>query len=464
MERKIPLWVLLLTCLIFINITVLFGWAVYNISNGGEKLRRFEVVILSIARFPDLVYHSFKELTAQTPLIVENRFPEYDGFKLNGVIQEGAVNDSGYLLLSAYDGNEKQSDIKLIRLHDQKVLHEWIPNVSDLARSHSYIADPPIVENELTKFRFEVGHPFPLEDGGVIFHNFEGPIYKIDACSRIVWVNNQHFHHSIERGPHGNFWVPTVVKSSSFSFDQPGQYRNDAIAKLSPDGTILFEKSVSAILEENGYRGLLYGTGPYEDDLTHLNEIQPATTTSPYWEKGDLLISLRNRSTVFIYRPSTDRIIWLKTGPWLNQHNPQFVGTSGISVFGNDAIRPIEGEYAFVYGQSNIYLYNFADNTVSTPYSGILKELSVSAATGGRQKILENGDAFVEDSGNQRLLRISPRKLIWAYMPKLDDRRVGVVSWSRYLNEAEANKVLPALERTQCRPGVYQAERTTGAY
>ena len=47
--------------------------------------------------------------------------------------------------------------------------------------------------------------------------------------------------------------------------------------------------------------------------------------------KNDLVISLRNLSTILVYRPST-KIKWLKTGPWINNHDAQYLG-DGIFQF-----------------------------------------------------------------------------------------------------------------------------------
>ena len=48
---------------------------------------------------------------------------------------------------------------------------------------------------------------FATEDGGLIFQS-ESPLVKIDACSRLVWINDEDlFHHTIERDDSGMFWV-----------------------------------------------------------------------------------------------------------------------------------------------------------------------------------------------------------------------------------------------------------------
>jgi hypothetical protein len=448
MGKKIPLWVLLLVVFLGVNFTVLFGWAVYHTYEGGEKLGKLGPVILVIAKFPSLVKEVFFEAPGRSSLLIDNRFPEIDGFKKNGVPQAGAISDSGYLLLSAYDNSKKQSTVKLIRISDQQVVQEWVPNILLLAK-HPKPGNPTIIVNDLSTSRVRIGHPFLLNNGSLIFHNLDGPLFNIDFCSNINWTIDQQFHHSIEQDRDGNFWVSSVIEPASYDKMKFIGYRDDAIAKVSPDGRVLFKKSVSKILEENGYRGLLFGAGPYENDSIHLNEIQPALYSTEYWLTGDLLLSIRNRSTIFIYRPDTNKIIWLKTGPWLNQHDPDFLGESKISLFGNDVIRD-KGRLVFVNGQNNIYLFDFKDRSVSTPYSDVLRKLDVRTPTQGRQKVFKNGDLFVEESDYGRILRVSPTKEVWEFVVRVDNQTAGMISWSRYLTSEEVKVVLPLLEGLNC--------------
>jgi hypothetical protein len=309
----------------------------------------------------------------------------------------------------------------------------------------------------MTPTSFGIVHPLILNDGGIVF-NVGGPLFKINACSKIEWKIDGVFHHSIERDPEGNFWVPSVIEPSSYDTVKFVNYRDDAIAKVSSRGEVLFKKSVSKILEENGYRGLLFGAGPYDDDAIHLNEIKPAFYSTRYWKRGDLLLSLRHRSTVFIYRPSTNKIIWLKTGPWLNQHDADFIGQSKISVFGNDVLsymsKPFIGAMRDINQlfdrHNNIYLFDFADGKISTPYSDVLKQLDVRTLTNGRQDILDNGDVFVEETNYGRILRLSPKKVIWEFTVKIDDATTGALNWSRFLTKDEVKNVLPVLRKTSC--------------
>ena len=176
---------------------------------------------------------------------------------------------------------------------------------------------------------------------------------------------------------------------------------------------------------------------------------------SKKWEKskklfevGDLFISIKNKSTVFLYRPQTNKILWLKTGPWLNQHDVNILNQSQISVFNNNVISTSSD--AKKNGNNNVYIFDFEKSTVLSPYDSILKELDVMTWTEGRSKILENGDVFVEETNNGRLLRVSADTTKWEFTATIDSNYVGLMSWSRYLTYNEIKDVLPILENSEC--------------
>jgi hypothetical protein len=453
MEKRIPVWVLALVVFTGANLAVIFGWFVRHVSEGGEKLGSLGPIVMAVARFPSHVKNALHELLSRSPLLIDDRFPRIDGFRKDGVPQEGAARDDGYLLLSAYDARRQQSTVKLIRIRDEKVLHEWVPDIGKLAASHG-TRSADFDAGNMSPRRYRIANPVLTEDGGIVFHDV-GPLFKIGACSNLEWVVNGVFHHSVERDADGNFWVPSFVEPGPAARTKFPPFRDEAITQVSPDGRVLLSRSVSAILERAGQRGLMYGTRlfgnrSYEYDALHLNDIQPALYSSPYWEKGDLLLSIRNLSTVLLYRPGTDNIVWLKTGPWLHQHDVDFVGNSRISVYGNDVVRKLDGREVLFDGHNSSYLLDLASAAVSSPYAGVLGRAEVRTLTEGRQDVLEGGDIFVEETNYGRLLRVSPRAVVWEFVVRVDDRTLAISTWSRYLSKERAEKILPALERAAC--------------
>ena len=434
MNKKISLWIVLLIVWAFLLITLTFGWAVGYIHEGGHLITgRAKVAILAVARFPTMVDLSIKQLTSPPPLILKDRYPTVNGLKLN----EKSYADSNYILLSAYDKEAGNSSIRLIRLSDQKILYRWAPGISEIIKARDH--NRPLAEAS-TKRNIVFWHPLLLEDGSVVFNTEDRSLIRINKNSEITWSLDGKFHHSQERDSEGNIWASSVVEKNSDYINRFfEEYRDDALAKVSPKGILLYKKSITQILLENGYRGLLFGIGPMEKDPLHLNDIQPALTSTAYWKKGDLLVSIRNKSTVFLYRPSTNKILWLQTGPWLNQHDADFIDNSRIAIFGNNIIR--NKNYDFIDGHNEVYVFDFKTLKLETPYTVFLKAAKVKTMTGGRSEILPNGDVFIEETDFGRMLRGNTDKTIWQFVERIDEKSAAVLGWSRIIQPDEFKKL-----------------------
>ncbi|MEI8366597.1 MAG: arylsulfotransferase family protein [Parachlamydiaceae bacterium] len=414
-------------------VTLFFGWSVRHVFLGNYRLGAFGRAMVSVAAFPSLAKEVVLKITAGNVscLVIEDRFPLLDGFKKSGKLQAGVLDDKGYLLLSSYDNVNKQSTVQLLRIHDQHIMKEWTPDIDViLAR----------VKIKIRQSNARILHPLLLQDGGLAFSL--DSLVKIGTTSSVEWVSNCTSSHSVEQDADGNIWICSRMKPSSF--EGVLSHLDDAIAQISLDGNVLFKKSVAKILYENGYCGLLAGgfRGRPEEDPIHLNQVQPALTDSTYWKKGDLLLSMKHRSTIALYRPSTDKIIWLKTGPWMNQHCVEFVSDHEISVFGNNVISDAKGE-VLMDGHNIVYRYDFANGLVSTPYDKGMVSLNVCTISSGRSKVLLNGDVFIEETNNGRLLRLAPDRARWEFVRRVDNNHLSMPGWSRYLTEEQVRHVFP---------------------
>lgn len=430
MNKKIPLWLVLLIVWVFAIITLMFGWSVGYIHEGGHLISgKPRSIILSIAKFPTLVDAGIKQLFAPMPVIIRDRYPDIDGLKLN----DKNYSDSNYILLSAYDKDAGHTGFKLIRLSDQKVLKRWVPEIKEIMKLRD--KGRPVSETS-NKGNIVLWNPLLAANGSIIFNTEDRSLIKIGKDSKVQWSLQGIFHHSQEFDANGNIWASSVMgKKSGLLRRFFDDYRDDALALVSPEGKLLFQKSVTDILLENGYRGLLFGIGPMERDPLHLNDIQPALSTTEYWQKGDLMVSIRNKSTVFLYRPSTNKILWLQTGPWLNQHDVNFIGDSRISIFGNNIIR--NKNYDFIDGHNEVYIFDFKTNELKTPYTVFLKNAKVKTMTGGRSEVLPNGDIFIEETDFGRMLRGNTTTILWQYVERVDERSAAILGWSRIISPAE---------------------------
>ncbi len=442
LEKKVSLYLVMLLLFISIIGSVLFGASVRHALLAPEsRLGGFGEALLKIAEFPALVKDIFIE-KVKNQHIKNGRFDNLDGFKKDGKLPEGVLADDGYLLLSSYADEKSQASVQLIQINTQKTLHEWLPDIDALnnilseERSADFIA----------KSSFRLMHPLPQKDGSLVFNSGSG-LYGMDLCAENSLFVDDIFHHSNELDHEGNIWTPSVV--SPHSFEKLGNFRDDSITKISASGEVLFKKSIAEILVENGYRGLLAASGTAgqtNEDPIHINDIQPALTDSEFWRKGDLLLSLRHRSTVMLYRPSTNKILWLKTGTWMNQHDMNFVDNHTISVFGNNTMF---GE--LLDGHNSVYFYDFKTDQVSEPYREIMQQMEVQTLTEGRGTPLADGDLFIDESNNGRILRVSADEVKWEYVRRIDKETIALSSWSRYLTSQEAKPIIEQLRNNSCK-------------
>ena len=438
MFKKIEIWILYLVVLLGIPISIGFGVLVRQELAGTFKLGRISKTALFLAEIPA----NIKKILI-SDLIVEDRFPDLDGFNGTPNLSES------YLLLSRYDGNLKEGIVELVDLSNFKVLHTWNPDIDEFNRSIEKVGEFKFLNRDFNNSRYLLFHPLLTNDGGLIFN--EGPLRKIDACSNLIFQNiNNRFHHSLEKDVDGNLWVPSylfpqslpIKKVGSNTIDEEGYY-DDAIVKLSANGEIIYEKSVSQIFIDNGLEYLLFAIGDadFTKDPIHLNDIQPVNFDGEFWKKGDVFLSLRNQSMVLLYRPSSNKIIWKGTGPFFHQHDVDILNENKISVFNNSSKNFAYGE--IVDENNEVIIYNFKTNKFSNYLDESLIKNDARTITDGRSEILHNGDLYVEETNYGRILYFnSDGTLRWTYINRAGNGNNYVVSWSRILyNDADLELV-----------------------
>ena len=436
---------------IFIAVAGLFFYSVllsalvrniYLNKDDGERWGIIATPVKFMAEIPALAKQSLKpgEFKVKNTVNV-------DGVVLN--VDKSEIEAYPNLLVSYKDKRFGQK-FELINLKNGASIKRWEPD-NELLFSESH--------NELNPLRQVKGsdlyflHAFLEPDSSLILNSqLTSLLVKLDKNSNITWLkNDKRYHHTIEKDHEGNLLVCTrPFFSGEYDFLSMNyeKYKSilmdDEIAVVDPrTGENLFNKSVLQILLENGYERLLLGKGQFTSDPIHLNDIEPALTDSEYWKKGDLLISCRNLSTVFLYRPSTNKILWLKRGPWYNQHDVDFHDNNKIVVFGNDVIREesttdgkITKQNLFFSNKrpnNDVYIYNFEKDTVVTPYSRLMKTEQIQTYTSGRCDILPNGDVFVEDTNNGRIIFGDSINKKIEYVKRIDEEHVSSMFWSRLI-------------------------------
>ncbi len=437
---------------IFITVVGLFFFSVllsssvrnvYLSEDGGVgRLGFLTVPIKFMAEIPS----NFKKLVSLPEFYVANSESE-DGFNY---LSKHSLEQYPKLLVS-YKDEEFGQKFDLLKIQNGDLIKRWSPN-NQMLYTAAY--------NELNPRKSAKGsdlyfmHAYMTKDSSLMFTSqLTSLLARIDKNSELEWLkNDREYHHTIENDETDNIYVCTrPFISSKYDF-LPGDHETYKSILLDDHITILdensgeerFNKAVIEILVENGYQDILLYKGQVVSDPIHLNDIQPAMYDSEYWKKGDLLISCRNISTIFLYRPQTNKIIWLKHGPWYNQHDVDFYGQDGVVVFGNDVIREesrvdpriTTSNLSFSKTRPNnqAYLYNFATDSVSTPFYRLFENEKISTITSGRCDILPNGDIFVEETNNGRIIIGDSISKKIEYVKRLNQDHISTLFWSRIIN------------------------------
>jgi hypothetical protein len=424
MRKAVPLWILLLAVQLMLVGTILFGAIVVHTSAGWSSFGGIGKASVQIASIPLTIVRGMKpdermNATKDLPVLP-------DGLWVN---QEAGFRDDGYLLISRYRPSRKRYVVEILDLADGKVLHSYAPDV-DTINSRSQMVSPLIdLKRDRGDAIYMMAHPMLTPDGGIISTN-DTPLLSIDRCSKIEWTIDGIFHHSIERGADGSYWVGYRYPKSPQPNVSP-QFRDEALAQVSPSGKLLRLISVRKILEDNNLHRLL-DSYAYNDDPYHLNDIEPALVDGKFWRAGDLFLSFRNFSGLMLFRPDTGRVLWFRQGLTTAQHDVQILDDSRISVFDNNV--RLGWPQTAVVGSNRIMIYDFTSHEISYPFDAVLAKQRVATAAQGRQIILANGDIVIEETDNGRILRLAPDGTVrWRYISARENGSRTKLGWSRYL-------------------------------
>jgi hypothetical protein len=252
----------------------------------------------------------------------------------------------GYTFLTMYrNGRYGASLVDM----EGRTLHTW-----DIALSDVW---PEAKHLEVTPPDFDVHfHGSVLLPNGDVILNLEGEgSVRIDACSRIVWKVPAVTHHAVDHLPNGDTLMLATRKhrpSPRYPGLGPGPggyFIENTVLRVRPDGSVAEEISILDILYDSGWQALLLaGAGGdveiESEDPTHLNDVEVLRSDMadafPLFEAGDMALSLRNLNTILIVDGRNWRIKWTMTGPFLQQHDPDFLPNGHILVFDNQRGMP----------------------------------------------------------------------------------------------------------------------------
>jgi len=330
----------------------------------------------------------------------------------------------GFTLLSGFfkDGLE----LRLIR-PDGSVLARWPAHFHELFPDTSHIQ--PADDVPRTDWNTSVLGAMAFPDGSIIFNLESGGLAKLDRCGAVQWTVPKMVHHSIEAAEGGGFWVPSmrhIQANSRFAALAP-PYKEDTVIRISQTGEVVQEFSTLDVLFDNNLGALLFANGPDgitigRPDITHLNDVEELKSNIagrfPLFSAGDLLLSVRNLNLLMVVDPITHKVKWYQTGPWMDQHDPDFEANGKISVFSNNNDVTEKGS---ILGGTTIIEVDPVTRATSILYGAQPDEAFFTQYRGQHQH-LPNGNMLLSESMSGRAFEVGPDgTLVWQFINRYDE-------------------------------------------
>jgi len=272
-----------------------------------------------------------------------------------------------------------------------------------------------------------------MENGDLIFNFEHCGLARIDLNGKVVWRLPYQTHHSVHRHSNGNLWVcgqRDITKPTKLFPHRQLPFAEYTILEISPSGDLLEEWSVAELLAKNGYTGLLYMGGlrnfttEVKGDILHLNDVEPFPDDMKegFFSPGDILVSLRNINTVFVFNRQNNKIKFISTGRFVRQHDPDFIDGNRFSVLDNNNIAAEQHGH-----QSRIAIVSAPEGTVETFFRG--KEKSpFYTDIAGKHQWLANGNLLITEARKGRAFEINRQgRVVWQYKNYIADDIVGLV-------------------------------------
>jgi hypothetical protein len=279
-----------------------------------------------------------------------------------------------------------------------------------------------------------------LDDGDIVYNYEHLGLVRLDLCGQVVWRLPYRTHHSIHMDDDGDLWVSAQlnrVDAGAYPNYKP-EFVEPMILEVSQDGKIKREIPVMRVLRDGGLSGLLYMSATKQRDTSvtgdtmHLNDVEPFSSSMRpgVFAPGDLMVSLRNVNTVFVFTPATGRIKRVWTGDFVRQHDPDFVDGNTISVLDNNNVGPEAGGR-----RSRILLLSAATGNRVVYYTGGEGRPFYTDIM-GRSQWLPNGNLLISESMKGRAFEIDRNgRVVWEYVNLVGDGYVAIMEEVQRLPE-----------------------------
>jgi len=427
-----------LTVFCALGLVIVSSWATRHAIGGGHRFSAgVSKSILALAEFPTQA----KSLVG----LLNNYLPPngisniYSNYLESSSVSNGI---SGFVLVS-YVSSNGSSAVSLISLANRSQRIIELPVDTDrLSQYSDVLIGSESRRHSAFSSRHRVWHPYLSKDGTLTYTIHWNDLISVDLkTGQEKWRVRGAFHHSVEPDANGDLWVCGAVGPESNSnlksttHHSNKVFEDQTLVKVSPYGKILQVVSVADLILNSGLEYLLYGSANpnVNFDPIHLNQITPILSDSGVFKRGQMLVSLRNISTILLVDPDSQTVVWHGSGNWMNQHCVMPVGPSTFSVLDNHSFA--SGEYWLNSAwRTRIVTHNIETGKASEIQVNRESPREFHIPIEGRALPINPDNWMVEDCLHGTIMIFGNQKLIFKWSNLYPDGTVGITSWCRYMS------------------------------
>jgi hypothetical protein len=275
-----------------------------------------------------------------------------------------------------------------------RILHTWTDSLTSINRMR-----------EWTRAWVE-------RDGSIIgIMRKPAQIRKLDRDSHLLWKYghlDMRPHHDLEVETDGTVYVLTG-RHRRLPWLREEPVIDELVCILKPEAGSVREVDCIDIAEAfrtSEFSDVL--SAPWfgkDGDLFHTNSIDvfKGSIPHPAFRAGNVLLSFRSIDSIAVLDPDLRQIVWMRRGPWQQQHEARETPDGHILLFDN---RPDDG-------QSRVVEYDVVADTIVWSYTA---DGFFSRGLGAEQ-LLPNGDVLITESERGRVIEVTrDGRIVWEYL------------------------------------------------
>ena len=187
-----------------------------------------------------------------------------------------------------------------------------------------------------------VGHRFQLKDEDSFFARF--PWRPFPGCL----ARGGHEMTVAQPAPAASGYPQTIPMSDQLPDNLPGLM----IVNHRAEGNEKHRFSLLEAFENSEFADVWRESGRTNGDIFHTNSIElldgSVADANPAFAAGNLLISVLHLNAIAVVDPEREKVVWVHTGGYRQQHDPKILPNGNLLLFDNGTGRPQEdgGEYS----------------------------------------------------------------------------------------------------------------------